>query len=81
MTANCGPVLGDVDYTISPDDYSMPVEDFLNKNFGVGTWVLDPVDDKYVVFDVGHTGPGRSYIVIDRGLRRHSAMIPASRIN
>jgi hypothetical protein len=81
MSVNCGPVLGEVEHTIGPDDYAMPVEMFLDKSFGVGMWVYDPYDGKFIVWDVGHTGAGRAYLVVDRELRRHSALVTANRIN
>ena len=81
MSVNCGPVLGEVEHTIGPDDYAMPVEMFLNKTFGPGIWVHDPYDDKFIVFDYMHTGPGRGFIVVDRSLRRHAAIITSNRLN
>lgn len=78
---NIGPVVRDVEYTVGPDDYAMPIEMFLDKSFGSGMWVHDPYDDKFIVFDALHSGPGRSYIVVDRDLRRHSAVLTSSRIN
>jgi hypothetical protein len=70
-----------VDFTVSPDDYAMPVEMYLNKAFGPGTWVHDPFDDKFIVYDYTHAGPGRGFIVVDRQLRRHSAVITSTRLN
>lgn len=62
-------------------EYGMAPEEFLNRNFGPGTWIRDPIDDLYIVIDFRHRGPGRGYILIDRDLRRRPATIPASMVN
>lgn len=62
-------------------DYSITPEEFLDRNFGPGTWVRDPFDDVFIVFDAFHSGPGRSYTIIDRSLRRQSTVIPANMVN
>ena len=80
-STNIGPVVRDVEYTVGPDDYAMPIEMFLNKTFGHGTWVHDPYDDKFIVYDYTHTGPGRGFVVVGRDLRRHSAVITSARLN
>lgn len=63
------------------DDYHLPVEEYLNRNYGVGTWVRDPVDGRFVVCDIYHRGPGRNYILIDRDLQRYTSLVPAHRLN
>jgi hypothetical protein len=63
------------------DDYHLPVEDYLNRNYGVGTWVRDPIDGRFVVWDIYHSGPGRNFILIDRDLQRWSSLVPAHRLN
>ena len=62
-------------------DCSMSPEEFLNRNFGPGTWARDPIDDIYIVADYNHRGPGRAYILIDRDLRRRPAVIPSNLVN
>jgi hypothetical protein len=81
MKPTCCPVPGACDEVMAPDDYSMPPEEFLDRNFGRGTWVRDPYDDCYVVWDGLHRGPGRAYFVIDRSLRRTATVIPSNRLN
>ena len=63
------------------DDYHLPVEEYLNRNYGRGSWVRDPIDGRFVVCDVHHRGPGRNYILIDRDLQRWSSLVPAHRLN
>jgi hypothetical protein len=77
---NC-PMPGACGEVTMPDDYSIPPEEFLDRNFGRGSWVRDPYDDCFIVWDVCHRGPGRSYFVIDRDLKRQVTTIPASKLN
>jgi hypothetical protein len=65
------------------DDYfsALSPEEYLNLNFGPGSWVRDPYDDKFIVRDYRYSGPGVAYIVVDRALRRAPTVIAASRIN
>jgi hypothetical protein len=58
--------------------YGQEIEDYLDLNFGAGTWVRDPYEDKYVVWT--GSADGLSYVVIDRELRRFPVTIPASRL-
>lgn len=81
MNLHCKPMMTESEDVIGPDDYSLPIEDYLNRNFGEGAWVRDPYDDKFIVLDYRHSGSGLGYIVIDRDFRRHTATIPASRVN
>lgn len=67
--------------TLDEEYYSIPPEEFLDRNFGPGTWVRDPFDDVFIVFDAFHRGPGRSYTVIDRSLRRQNTTVPANMLN
>lgn len=55
--------------------YGAEIEDYLDLNFGIDTWVRDPYEDKYVVW----TGEG-NYLVIDREFRRYPVSIPPSRL-
>jgi hypothetical protein len=73
--------LNDADYENGTDDYCLPIEEYLDRNFGNGTWVLDPYNDKFVVWDTSHQGPEKSYIVIDRDYRRFTATVPATCVN
>lgn len=81
MRSDFRPVMGEVDYTITPDEYSMPIEEYLNKNFGAGSWVHDSVDDKFVVWDEDYDGPGLGYIVVDRELNHQSATVRPGLLN
>jgi hypothetical protein len=64
------------------DFYSTDVEEYLDLNFGVGTWVRDPFEDRYVVWNAAEeTGPERKFIVIDRALRRFPVTIPPTRMH
>ena len=81
MTQHSEAVYGEDDHGVDLDDYHLPVEEYLNRNYGVGTWVRDPIDGRFVVCDVHHRGPGRSYILIDRDLQRWASLVPAHRMN
>ena len=63
-----------------PTYYGQEIEDYLDLNFGVGTWVRDPFEDKYVVWTGSALAGGLNYVVIDRELRRFPVTIPASRL-
>jgi hypothetical protein len=62
------------------DFYSLEITEYLDLNFGRGTWVLDPYEDRYVVA-LGGGASGRSYIAIGRDLRRFPVTIPAASLN
>jgi hypothetical protein len=63
-----------------PDDfYGMSAAEYLNLNFGAGSWVRDHVEDKYIVY-VEENG-ARHYVVIDRQWRRYPVTIPAWRVH
>ena len=81
MRADYRPVTGEVEYTITPGERSMPIEEFMDRNFGTGTWVHDTIDDKFVVMNPYHDGPRHSYIVVDRRLNHHSATVMPNRLN
>ena len=61
--------------------HSLSPEEFLDRNFGPGSWVRDPFDDLFIVIDFEHRGPGRGYILIDRQLRRRTTSIPSNLVN
>lgn len=75
------PMCNDIDIAEGPDNYSLPIEEFLDRNFGRGTWVLDAYNDKFVVCDMSRRGPEKAYIIIDRDFRRFTATVPATCIN
>lgn len=81
MNLDCKPTMTEAEDLPGPDDYALPIEQYLDRNFGAGSWVRDPYDDKFVVWNAEHSGSGLGYIVIDRDFRRHFATIPASRVN
>lgn len=81
MKTELSATMGDGPEKMGQEDYSITAEEFLDRNFGPGTWVRDPFDDVFIVFDAFHPGPGRSYTVIDRSLRRQSTVIPANMVN
>ena len=81
MTRNVEPVIFEDDHHHDLDDYHLPVEQYLNRNYGRGSWVRDPIDGRYVVCDIYHTGPGRNYILIDKDLQKWASLVPAHRLN
>jgi hypothetical protein len=81
MRADHRPVTGEVEYTITPNEYSMTIEEFMDRNFGTGAWVHDEFDDKFIAVNEYHEGPGQSYIVVDRKRRQHSATLRPSLLN
>jgi hypothetical protein len=46
------------------DDYVLPIDDYLNRTYGKGTWRYDPYAGQYVVCDQRYTGPGRGYVIV-----------------
>ena len=52
------------------DDYSLPPEEYLNRNFGRGSWTYDPCAAVWIVVDDQHAGPGRGFLIVDQELRR-----------
>lgn len=81
MRSEFHPVMGEFECTITPEEHSMPIEQYLDKNFGAGSWVHDSYDDRFIVWDEDYDGPGTSYIVIDRELRHQSATVRPSLLN
>ena len=81
MKTEANAAMADKSETMDSDYFSIEPEEFLDRNFGPGTWVRDPFDDVYLVFDFFHKGPGKAYTVIDRDLRRQSTVIPANMVN
>lgn len=73
-TCDCHDEMIDADCSLTP-------EEFLDRNFGVGTWVRDRIDDLFIVVDSSYRGSGKGYILIDRDLRRRSANIPFNLVN
>jgi hypothetical protein len=59
-----------IDYLNRLDNYRLSNEEFLDRNFGPGTWTHDPFTNDYYVFDSTYTGPGRGYLVLDQDLRQ-----------
>jgi hypothetical protein len=60
------------------DDYHLPPEKFLNKNYGRGTWCYDAYSGYYIVADDLHTGPGRGFIVVNgKDLHSKEWVLPA----
>jgi hypothetical protein len=85
MKSYACPIVGTVDDVLKvngpkPSEfYGMEVEEYLNLNFGRGTWVRDHAEDVYIVF-VEEKGDLK-YIVIDRDFRRYPVTIERSRLN
>jgi hypothetical protein len=51
---------------------------FLDALFGVGTWAYDADEDVWVTPDTKHSGPGRVFIVVERGGNWFKAILPAA---
>jgi hypothetical protein len=49
--------------------YRLSTEEYLDRNYGPGTWTHDPYTDDYYVHDDSYRGPGRRFLVLDRELR------------
>lgn len=63
------------------DDYTLPVEEYLDRTYGRGTWKLDKYAGQYVVCDTSYRGPGRSYIIVDRDTREYQVLLHEQQIN
>jgi hypothetical protein len=63
------------------DDYALPPERYLNKNFGRGTWKYDPYTSCWIVVDEEHRGPGRGYLIIDHNMKHTEYVLPDTQIN
>jgi hypothetical protein len=63
------------------DDYVLPIEEYLARNYGAGSWKLDPYSNEYVVPDSSYTGPGRRFLLFSPDCREYSLVLPASQIN
>jgi hypothetical protein len=57
------------------DDMGMPVEAWLDVEFGPGSWVRDSSCDRFVTIDPSHAGPGVGYLVVDRQFRRSTTVV------
>jgi hypothetical protein len=63
----------------SIDDYVLPIEEYLARNYGAGSWKLDPYSNEYVVLDSSYTGSGRRFILFSPDCREYSLVLPATR--
>ena len=57
------------------DDYTLPVEEYLDRTYGIGTWKLDPYAGQYVVCDASYRGPGRGYVIVSRDTREYQVVL------
>jgi hypothetical protein len=57
------------------DDYTLPVEEYLDRTYGIGTWKLDPYAGQYVVCDTSYRGPGRGYVIVSRDTREFQLIL------
>ncbi|WP_157619683.1 hypothetical protein [Skermanella stibiiresistens] len=48
----------------SDSDYIMPIEEFMDRNFGPGTWRRDVYARQYIACR-GRTASGRGYIIVN----------------
>jgi hypothetical protein len=63
------------------DDYVLPIEEYLARNYGTGSWKLDPYSNEYVVPDTSYEGPGCRYLLFSPDCREYSLVLPATQIN
>ena len=57
------------------DDYTLPVEEYLDRTYGIGTWKLDTYAGQYVVCDTSYRGPGRGYVIVSRDTREYQVVL------
>jgi hypothetical protein len=57
------------------DDYTLPVEEYLDRTYGIGTWKLDPYAGQYVVCDTSYRGLGRGYVIVSRDTREYQVIL------
>jgi hypothetical protein len=69
------PLPGAPEDIIPNDDITMSADEFMDMEFGPGTWVRDTWHDVYVTYDPHHTGPGIGYLVVDRQRRRSTTVV------
>jgi hypothetical protein len=53
---------------------------FLDAVAGPGNWFYDPSDDVWVTPNSKHSGPGRGFLVVQRGGDWFYAVIPAEKL-
>ena len=60
------------------EDYSLPPEQYLNKQFGRGNWRFDPLCNCFIAPNEAHRGPGKGFVIVERDLR--STPVTVSRL-
>lgn len=57
------------------EDYILPVEEYLDRTYGIGTWKLDTYAGQYVVCDTSYRGPGRGYVIVSPDTREYQVVL------
>lgn len=69
------PVFGALDILSRLDDYSLPAEEYMDRNFGYGGWVRDPFTEDFIIPEGRRTVRSRAYLIMDRDLRRQEVVV------
>lgn len=75
MRGDAKQVFGALEVLNRLDDYSLPAEEYMDRNFGRGRWVRDPFCEDFYVPDGRRSLRSRSYLVLDRELRRQDVVV------
>jgi hypothetical protein len=62
------------------DDYIMPIEEFMDRNFGPGTWKRDVYARQYIACR-GRTAAGRGYVVVNEDSSSYPVEISTWQLN
>lgn len=79
--SKCAPVLGAPDDIMPRDDLHLTAEQWMDLEFGPGTWVRDTWCDRFITYDWSYDGPGIAYLVLDRDRRRATTIVLPHQVN
>jgi hypothetical protein len=57
------------------DDYAMPVPEYLDRQYGTGSWKFDPYANQYVVCR-GRTPAARNYLIVGPDSSEYALSFP-----
>ena len=75
MRGDAKQVFGALEVLNRLDDYSLPAEEYMNRNFGRGGWVRDPYTEDFIIPNGRRSVRSRDYLVLDRDLRRQEVVV------
>jgi hypothetical protein len=75
MRGDAKPVFGALEVLNRLDDYSLPAEEYMDRNFGRGGWVRDPYTENFFIPEGRRSVRSRAYLILDRHLRRQEVVV------